>query len=71
VFNELLLTIGLHEPVVPPLLGAEDIEKTALSIVGQPSNGLFTRNLSSREFVYHPLRGNALTCHIIIKVCKI
>jgi hypothetical protein len=31
--TELLLRNGLHNPVVPPLLGADDIENTASSIV--------------------------------------
>jgi hypothetical protein len=33
VFTEPLLRNGLHNPVVPPLLGADDIENTASSIV--------------------------------------
>jgi hypothetical protein len=33
VFTEPLLRNGLHNPVVPPLLGADDIENRALSIV--------------------------------------
>jgi hypothetical protein len=33
VFTELLLRNGLHNPVVPPLLGADDKENTASSIV--------------------------------------
>jgi hypothetical protein len=33
VFTESLLRNGLHNPVVPPLLGADDIEKTVSSIV--------------------------------------
>jgi hypothetical protein len=33
VFTEPLLRNGLHNPVVPPLLGADYIENTAASIV--------------------------------------
>jgi hypothetical protein len=33
VFTEPLLTNGLHNPVVPPLVGAQDIENTVSSIV--------------------------------------
>jgi hypothetical protein len=33
VFTEPLPRSGLHNPVVPPLLGADYIENTALSIV--------------------------------------
>jgi hypothetical protein len=33
VFTEPLLKNGLHNPVVPPLLGTDDIENTASSIV--------------------------------------
>jgi hypothetical protein len=33
VFTEPLLRNGLHNPVVPPLLGADDIENTASFIV--------------------------------------
>jgi hypothetical protein len=33
VFIEPLLRNGLHNPVVPPLLGADDVENTASSIV--------------------------------------
>jgi hypothetical protein len=33
VFIELLLRNGLHNPVVPLLLGVDDIEKTASSII--------------------------------------
>jgi hypothetical protein len=33
VFTELLLRNGLHNPVVPPLLGPDDIENTASSLV--------------------------------------
>jgi hypothetical protein len=33
VFTEALLRNGLHNPVVPPLLGADDIENTTSSIV--------------------------------------
>jgi hypothetical protein len=33
VFTELLLRNGLHNPIVPLLLGTDDIENTASSIV--------------------------------------
>jgi hypothetical protein len=33
VFTEPLLRSGLHNPVFPPLLGADDIENTATSIL--------------------------------------
>jgi hypothetical protein len=33
VFTEPLLRNGLHNPVVPPLFGVDDIENTAPSIV--------------------------------------
>jgi hypothetical protein len=52
VFTEPLLRNGLHNPVVPPMLGADDIENTSSFIVAQSSNGLFTKNLSSLELVY-------------------
>jgi hypothetical protein len=48
VFTESLLRNGLHNTVVPPLLGEDDIENTASSIVAcwtiftklLPGNGL-------------------------------
>jgi hypothetical protein len=33
VFIKLLPRNGLHHPVVPPLLGMDDVQDTALSIV--------------------------------------
>jgi hypothetical protein len=33
VFTELLLKNGLHNTIVPPLLGVDDMENTASSIV--------------------------------------
>jgi hypothetical protein len=52
VFIEPFLKNGLHNPAVLQLLGADDMENLASSIVVWPSNELLTNNLSSREPVY-------------------
>jgi hypothetical protein len=52
VFTVPLLRNLLHNPVVPALLGTDDIENTASFTVASPNNGLFTKNQFSWELVY-------------------
>jgi hypothetical protein len=49
VFTEPLLRNGLHNPVVPPLIGAADIENTASSIVACWT--VFTELLPGNELI--------------------
>jgi hypothetical protein len=50
MFTEPLLRNVLHNPVVPPLLGADDIENTASFIVACLT--VFTELLSSNTLQY-------------------
>jgi hypothetical protein len=49
VFTKLLHRNGLHNPVVPPLLGTDEIENTASSIVSCWT--MFTELLPGKELI--------------------